>query len=69
MRAAREEAEAHGAQQKEAIKRAVADAIEEGFPSDVEEKEDFFMTEVARGEKLCQGGKIVHIYNVDTFMC
>lgn len=57
-RAAREEAEAQGAQQKEAIKRVVADAMEEGFPTDVEEKEEFFMTEVARGERLCQGSKL-----------
>jgi len=57
-RAAREEAEAQGAQQKEAIKRAVTDAMEEGFPTDVEEKEEFFMNEVARGERLCQGSKL-----------
>ncbi len=55
-RAAREEAEAQGAQQKEAIKSAVAEAKEEGFPADVEEKEAFFMNEVARGETLCQDG-------------
>lgn len=57
-RAAREEADAQGAQQKEAIKRAVTDAMEEGFPTDVEEKEEFFMNEVARGERLCQGSKL-----------
>lgn len=61
-RAAREEAEAQGAQQKEAIKRAVKNAIDEGFPTDVEEKEEFFMTEVARGERLCQGSKLDEIF-------
>ena len=55
-RIARTQAEAHGAQQKEAIKAAVDAAKEEGFPTDVEDKEAFFMTEVARGETLCQDG-------------
>jgi len=32
--------------------------MEEGFPTDVEEKEEFFMNEVARGERLCQGSKL-----------
>lgn len=56
-RAAREEAEAQGAQQKAAIKSAVNEAKEEGFPTDVEEKEEYFMSQVARGETLCQGGQ------------
>jgi import receptor subunit TOM20 len=34
----------------------VASAKEEGFPTDVEDKEAFFMNEVAKGEKLCQDG-------------
>ncbi|MCJ1397736.1 hypothetical protein MMC11_000932 [Xylographa trunciseda] len=55
-RIARTQAEAQGAQQKEAIKAAVEAAKEEGFPTDVEDKEAFFMTEVARGEGLCQDG-------------
>ncbi|KAI9828070.1 MAG: hypothetical protein M1832_003597 [Thelocarpon impressellum] len=53
-RAAKEEAEALGAKQKEAIKAAVSEAKEEGFPTGVEEKEAYFMNEVARGETLCQ---------------
>ncbi|KAI9839734.1 MAG: hypothetical protein M1838_004273 [Thelocarpon superellum] len=53
-RFAREEAEAHGAKQKQAIKAAVAAAREEGFPTGVEEKEAYFMNEVAHGEVLCQ---------------
>lgn len=55
-RAAREEAEAEGAQQQEAIKSAFKEATEEGFPSGIEEKEAFFMSEVAKGEQLCQDG-------------
>lgn len=39
------------------MKTAVAEAKEEGFPSDVEEKEAFFMNEVARGEQLCADGR------------
>ena len=35
----------------------MARAKEEGFPTDVEEKEAFFMSEVAHGEALCQDGK------------
>lgn len=55
----KEEQEAQGAQQKEAIKAAIDEAREEGFPTDVEEKEAFFMNEVGRGETLCQDGKDV----------
>jgi len=55
-KAAKEEAEAHGARQKAAIKAAVEESKEEGFPTDVEEKERYFMNEVARGEVLCQDG-------------
>ncbi|KAI9836393.1 MAG: hypothetical protein M1819_001423 [Sarea resinae] len=55
-KAAKEEAEAHGARQREAIKAAVEAAKEEGFPTDVEEKEAYFMNEVARGESLCSDG-------------
>jgi len=38
------------------IKSAVAEAKEEGFPAEVEEKEAYFMNEVARGEQLSQDG-------------
>ena len=53
-RAAKEEAEAQGAQQKKAIREAVDKANEDGFPRDPEEVEAYFMQEVARGEGLCQ---------------
>ncbi|OCL13849.1 protein import receptor MAS20 [Glonium stellatum] len=55
-RAAKEEAEAQGAQQKKAIREAVDKANEDGFPRDPEEVEAYFMQEVARGEGLCQEG-------------
>lgn len=55
-KAAQEEQEAQGAQQKEAIKAAVHEALEEGFPTDTEDKEAYFMNEVGRGETLCQDG-------------
>lgn len=55
-RVAKEEAEAQGTQQREAIKAAIREAREEGFPTDVEEKEAYFMSEVGRGESLCQDG-------------
>lgn len=53
-RAAKEEAEAQGKEQKKAIRDAVARANEEGFPQDPEEVEAYFMQEVARGEGMCQ---------------
>jgi import receptor subunit TOM20 len=58
-RAAKEEAEANTVRQREAIKAAVQDAKDEGFPTDVEEKEAYFMSEVARGEGLSSDGKLV----------
>jgi mitochondrial import receptor subunit TOM20 len=61
-RAAKEEAEAHTIRQREAIKTAVAEAKEEGFPSDVEEKEAYFMNEVARGEQLSQDGMSSNVF-------
>jgi import receptor subunit TOM20 len=55
-RAAKEEAEAHTIRQRQAIRSAVAEAKDEGFPSDVEEREAYFMQEVARGEGLSSDG-------------
>ncbi|KAL2214950.1 putative mitochondrial import receptor subunit [Thermoascus aurantiacus ATCC 26904] len=55
-RAVKEEVEAQGAKQREAIKRAVAQAKDEGFPTDLEEKEAYFMGQVAKGESLCAEG-------------
>ena len=56
-RAAKEEADAQGAQQRQAIEVAVREARDEGFPSDVSEKEGYFMNEVSQGEVLCQDGR------------
>ena len=55
-RAVKEEAEAHGAAQRENVKKAVQQAKDEGFPTDLEEKEAYFMGQVARGESLCSEG-------------
>ena len=51
-RVEKEEAEAQGAAQREEITKAVARANEEGFPTDREEKEAYFMGQVAKGEGL-----------------
>lgn len=45
--------------QKARIKRLVDEANEEGFPRDPEDTEQYFMTEVARGETLCSDGSDV----------
>jgi len=64
-RAAKEQAEAHTSKQREAIKAAVDEAKEDGFPTDVEEREAYFMSEVARGEGLSQEGSD----NVEAALC
>lgn len=56
-RAAKEEAVAGEKAQKERIRQVVDEANEEGFPKDPEKTEEYFMTEVARGEGMCQDGK------------
>lgn len=70
-RAAKEQADQQGAQQKKAIKAAVEEAREEGFPTNVEEKEAYFMSEVGRGETLCQDGTahIIYIHRGDERVC
>ena len=45
------------------LKAAVEEALEEGFPTDVEEKEAYFMNEVARGEGLAQDGMSFYLAN------
>ncbi|KAJ5674332.1 Mitochondrial import receptor subunit tom20 [Penicillium maclennaniae] len=52
----KEEEAAQGAEQREAIKAAVQRAKQEGFPADLEEKESYFMSQVAKGEGLCAEG-------------
>lgn len=55
-RAAKEEAEAQGKEQKKSIRAAVEKANQEGFPTDPESIEMYFMQEVASGEALCAKG-------------
>ncbi|CZS88771.1 probable mitochondrial import receptor subunit tom-20 [Rhynchosporium agropyri] len=62
---AKEEAEAHTTRQRQAIRSAVEEAKEDGFPSDVEEREAYFMQEVARGEGLAGEGTD----NVEAALC
>lgn len=45
--------------QRARVVQLVEEAKAEGFPVDVEERETFFMNEVARGEGLCQEGKFI----------
>ncbi|TGZ79202.1 putative mitochondrial import receptor subunit [Ascodesmis nigricans] len=53
VKAQKAEAEAANAHQRQEIQLAVRQAQVDGFPTDVEEKEAYFMNEVARGEALC----------------
>ncbi|MCJ1311815.1 hypothetical protein MMC25_005488 [Agyrium rufum] len=55
-RQAREEADAAGKERAQAVKAAMKQAEEDGFPTNVEEKEVFFMQEVGEGERMCQDG-------------
>ena len=55
-KAVKEEVEARGMIMRENIKKAVQSAKDEGFPADLEEKEAYFMGEVAKGEGLCADG-------------
>ncbi|MCJ1357705.1 MAG: hypothetical protein MMC33_007701 [Icmadophila ericetorum] len=68
-RAAKEQAEAAGAEQKKAIRAAMQQAKEDGYPTDVEDKEAFFMTEVARGEGLCQDGAPAGSDQIEAALC
>lgn len=54
----KEEAEVQGKRQKEEIKAAVREAIEEGFPTDLEEREAFFMQQIAQGEQIAAEGTV-----------
>lgn len=52
VRAEKEAAEADAAEQRRAIRLAVDQAKEEGFPTDSEEKEAYFLEQVQAGEVL-----------------
>jgi mitochondrial import receptor subunit TOM20 len=56
-RIAKEEAEIQGKQQQEEIKRAVEETLEEGFPTDLEEREAYFMSQISQGEEMSANGK------------
>ncbi|KAJ0167014.1 Mitochondrial import receptor subunit tom20 [Colletotrichum tanaceti] len=53
-KAEKEEAEQETVRQRQAIKRAVDAAKEEGFPTDVEQKEAYFLQQVSEGEVIAQ---------------
>jgi len=55
-RIAKEEAEIQGKQQMEEIKRVVEETIEEGFPTDLEEREAYFMSQISQGEEMSSNG-------------
>ncbi|KAG5291407.1 mitochondrial import receptor subunit tom-20 [Histoplasma ohiense] len=55
-RAVREESAAQGARQIAEIKEAVLDAKAEGFPTDPDDKERYFMGQIAKGEQLAADG-------------
>ncbi len=58
-RAIKEQADAHDARQKDAIKAAMAKAKDQGFPTNDEDKEAFFMGELQRGETMCTDGMLL----------
>lgn len=55
-KAAKESAEIQIALQRKAIRVAVEEVKREGFPTDVEEREAYFMQEIAKGEGLSAEG-------------
>lgn len=59
-RKAKEENEAQGKRQREEIKTAVQEAQDEGFPTDIEEKEAFFLQQISQGEAMANDGKLLN---------
>jgi import receptor subunit TOM20 len=55
-RITREAVEKQGEERKEKIRAAVREAIEEGFTTDNDEREAFFMQQIAEGEQLAGEG-------------
>jgi mitochondrial import receptor subunit TOM20 len=51
-RAAKDQAVAHQQAQRQAIKRVVDDAKDEGFPTDPDGREAYFLEQVQNGELL-----------------
>lgn len=56
-RKAKEENEAQGKRMKEEIKAVVQETLEEGFPTDIEEKEAYFLQQISQGEQMANDGK------------
>lgn len=54
---AKDEAEAQGEYKKAVIKAALRGTWDHGFPTDMDEKEAYFMSMIGRGEVLCQDGE------------
>ncbi|KPI38409.1 Mitochondrial import receptor subunit tom20 [Cyphellophora attinorum] len=52
----KEESLQQGQKQKEEIRSLVREAVEEGFPTDLEEREAYFMQQIAQGEQLAGEG-------------
>lgn len=52
VRQAKEHAEVESQNRRHEIKAAVDEAMEEGFPTSVEEKEAYFLDQVTMGEQL-----------------
>lgn len=52
IRSEKEEAQYQSIKQRQAIHTAIDDAKEEGFPTNVEEKEAYFLEQVSTGETL-----------------
>lgn len=53
----KEQEEVQGKQQKEEIRALVREAVEEGLPTDLEEREAFFMQQIAQGEQMSGEGE------------
>jgi mitochondrial import receptor subunit TOM20 len=53
----KEESLQQGQKQKEEIRSLVREAVEEGFPTDLEEREAYFMQQIAQGEQLAGEGE------------
>ncbi len=67
-RAEKEEADAQTKQRRHEIQAAVDAAIEEGFPTGVNEKEQYFMEYVQQGEVLAADRKLSPIRLLSLFM-
>lgn len=56
QKAQRAQAAAQNADQRSRLRETIIQVQAEGFPTDVGEKEAYFISEIARGESLCSEG-------------